>query len=322
MKETMINLIKSACKDDSKLKELDNIYMLYDQLQYSESLEEMAQSLYDWLNIKYKVMNLNFSLFDMEYNTTTEILKSGGDFFLDGELSFYFVINTHTEVNAVVSFAASSQDHYDEIISKNSFLEAAFFQISPMIQNGIMKRVHIVSLSIDSVTNVHNRKYMIKHIYKMMALSKHDCEHVTFLMVGVDHFKAVIEEFDYDIGDLVLVELAKVIHSNIKEFDIVARLTGDEFLVALVNLPEPNVATFVAQKIIDTFAKSKITVDEETGQILQKTVCVGISSYPKDSDDINQVLKYADNFLYEAKNHGRGSYSVYNKVEESSIELF
>ena len=54
-------------------------------------------------------------------------------------------------------------------------------------------------------------------------------------MIGIDHFKAVIDEFDYDIGDKVLIELAKIIHSNVNEFDMVGRLNGDEFLVSILN---------------------------------------------------------------------------------------
>lgn len=318
----MIDLIKSSCKSEDKLTALKNIYELYDQLQYSEDLTEMAQSIYEWLNKKLKIKNLNFSLFDMEHNTTTNIFKKGEDFFLDGELSFYFIVNTHTEVNAILSFTADTQAHYDIINSRNYCLEAAFFQISPIIQNGILKKFHIEASSIDSVTNVHNRKYMISHIRKMITLSKKENNNITFLMIGIDHFKAVIDEFDYDVGDLVLVELAKVIHSKIKEYDIVARLTGDEFLVALVNLPSTTTAQTIAQKIIEKFAKVRVIVNEDTGQALQKTVCVGISSYPQDSDDIDKVLKHADNFLYEAKNKGRSSYAVYKEEDESTIDFF
>ncbi|MEA2050547.1 MAG: GGDEF domain-containing protein, partial [Campylobacterota bacterium] len=134
-----------------------------------------------------------------------------------------------------------------------------------------IKKFHIEASSIDSVTNVHNRKYMISHIRKMITLSKKENNNITFLMIGIDHFKAVIDEFDYDVGDLVLVELAKVIHSKIKEYDIVARLTGDEFLVALVNLPSTTTAQTIAQKIIEKFAKVRVIVNEDTGQALQKT---------------------------------------------------
>jgi diguanylate cyclase (GGDEF)-like protein len=322
MKNKMISLIQSAVEDNSKIKSLESIYELYDQLQYSSNLNEMAESLYEWLDSKYGIDNIDFSLFDMEKNESKTILKKGGEFFLDGEYSFYFVINTHTDLNAVVSFAASNLSEYEAINKDYEFIEVAFFQISPILQNGIIKKHHIEASSIDSVTNVHNRKYLIKHIHKIIALSNNKEESITFLMIGIDRFKAVVEEFDYDIGDKVLIELAKVIHSQIKDFDIVARLTGDEFLVALVNLPNYDFAQIVAQKIIDQFADIRIVVNEQTGQVLQKTICVGISTYPQDSTDINQVLKNADNFLYEAKNKGRSKIAVYRKEDESTIDLF
>jgi len=282
----------------------------------------MADMLFNWLNKKHNIDNMNFSLFNTEQNTSSTILKKGTDFFLDGELSFYFIINTHTEINAVISFNAITKEQYDLIDKNREFIDVAFFQISPILQNGIMKDHYVEASSIDSVTHVYNRQYLVEHIHKIISLSNKKEENITFLMIGIDHFKAVIDEFDYDIGDKVLVELAKVIHSNIKEHDIVARLTGDEFLVALINLPDINKTQQIAQNIIDQFANTQIVVNEETQQFLQKTICIGISSYPKDGDDINQVLKYADNFLYEAKNKGRGQYAVYTKDDDGGIDFF
>ncbi len=322
MKKEMLELIRQAMKDSTKLNSLENIYSLYDQLQYSENIAEMAGDLYRWLNEKYNVDNVSFSLFDMEKNISTPVLKKGEEFFLDDDFSFYFIINTHTEINAVVSFAAHDKEHHAKINKDYPYIEAAFFQISPILQNGVMKKHHIESSSIDSVTNVYNRKYLIKHIDKIISLSNNNERSISFLMIGIDRFKAVIEEFDYDIGDKVLVELAKVIHAEIKDFDIVARLTGDEFLVALVNNDSQGEALSTAQKIVEKFAEIEIVVNEETKQTLKKTICVGISLYPQDSKSINQVLKNADNFLYEAKNKGRSQIAVFNKDQQSSIDLF
>jgi len=322
MKDKMINLIKLAVKDQQKIKTLEDIYTLYDQLQFSENLDEMADTLVSWLETEYGVANIRFSLFDLDNENNTLILKKGKDFYLDDEFSFFFIINTHTDLNAVVSFAVETKKQYDLIDDDKDFIDAAFFLISPILQNGIIKKHHIESSSIDSVTNVHNRKYLIERIHKIISLSKAKEENIAFLMIGIDRFKAVIEEFDYEIGDKVLIELAKVIHSVIKEFDIVARLTGDEFLVALVNLKSNDEAETIAFKIIEEFAKAKITVDEETNQVLQKTICIGISFFPEDSKDINQVLKNADNFLSEAKNKGRSKIAHYTPEENSTIDLF
>jgi len=322
MKTRMLNLIKLAIEDKSKLEKLDSIYTLYEELQFSENLDEMVESLISWLEIKYNVKNISFSLYDLESEKTTSILKKGEDFYMDEKFSFYFIINTHTNINATVSFNANNESEYEVIDRDKEFLDAAFFQISPILQNGIIKKHHIESSSIDSVTNVHNRKYLIEHIHKIISLSHTKEENISFLMVGIDRFKAVIEEFDYDIGDKVLVELAKVIHKSIKDFDIVARLTGDEFLVALVNIKSVDDAQIVANRLIEEFSKVEILVDEETNQTLKKTICVGISSFPADSDDINQVLKNADSFLNEAKNKGRGQVAIFKEEENSTIDLF
>jgi len=322
MKETMINLIKLAVHDESKIKKLEDIYSLYDQLQFSENLDEMAESLIVWLQDKYIINNIKFSLYDMDNDKNTLFKAKGDDFYLDDAFTSYFIINTHTDLNAVISFSVESQEQYDQINMDKDVIDAAFFLISPILQNGIIKKHHIESSSIDSVTNVHNRQYLIERIHKIISLSKAKKENIAFLMIGIDRFKAVIEEFDYDIGDKVLIELAKVIHSVIKDFDIVARLTGDEFLVALINLKSKEDAERIALKIIDEFAKAKIVVDDETQQVLQKTICIGISLFPEDSDDINQVLKNADNFLYEAKNKGRGKIAHYTPEENSTIDLF
>ncbi len=322
MNNPMINLIKVSYNNEDKFKSLENVFALYDQLQYSENLNEMADNLYDWLEDKYQVTNINFYLFDMEHNTNINILQKGDEFALDSEFAFYFIINTHTDVNAIVSFSASSKEQYKQINDDYSFIEAAFFQISPILQNGIVKKHHIEASSIDSVTNVYNRKYLIEKIHKIVSLSSKEKESITFLLIGINRFKAVIEEFDYDIGDKVLIELAKVIHENIKEFDIVARLTGDEFLVALVALPSPSHATNIAQRIIDSFAQTEVIIDEKKNVVLKKTICIGISSYPQDNEKINEVLRHADKFLDEAKNKGRGQFAVYTPEELSSIDLF
>ena len=322
MKKQILELIKSTYNDEDKLKSLESIYELYEQLQYSENIDEMANSLYDWLELKYSITNINFYLFDMESNLNIPILKKGDDFALDDEMSFYFIINTHTTLNAIVSFSAISQEHFDMVNNDYAFIEVAFFQISPILQNGIMKKNHIESSSVDSVTNVYNRKYFIQRIKKITSLSHNKDESIAFLMIGIDHFKAVIDEFDYDVGDKVLVELAKVIHGNIEDFDIVARLTGDEFLVALINVQSYAKSQDIAQRIIDKFAQTDIIINEETKQVLKKTICIGLSSYPKDNQNIDEVLKNADSFLYEAKNKGRSQFAVYKKEDLSSIDLF
>ncbi|NVJ52604.1 MAG: GGDEF domain-containing protein [Campylobacteraceae bacterium] len=324
MKNNILELVKSAKTNEKDFKALENIYKLYDQLQYSSNLKQMAEDIYLWLHTNFDVDNVTFALFDIERNNRENVFIEGDEFYLDDSLSFFFIINTHTNLNAIVSFCASSKEHHDILSSQYNVIESALFQISPIIQNGIIKKNFIESLSLDSVTKVYNRHYLIENLNKQITLSKKEYKSIYFLMVGVDHFKAVIDEFDHEIADQVLVELARVIHSNISEFDMVARLSGDEFLISMLSTTSESEIAKIAQNIINDFAQIKVTVNE-AGHTLQKTICIGYDVFNTlDSDDnIDKTIKNADIALYEAKNRGRSQFFNYKDLTpDDTIDLF
>ncbi|XPV70318.1 MAG: GGDEF domain-containing protein [Halarcobacter sp.] len=325
MSNSILKLIKASATDDKSYKALEKIYKLYDQLQYSSNIKQMAEDIFLWLNTNFNIDNVTFSLFDIERNNRENIFIEGEEFNLDDNLSFFFIINTHTNLNAIVSFAANTKEHYKIINSQYDTIESALFQISPIIQNGIIKKNFIESLSLDSVTQVYNRHYLIENLNKQIHLSRKNYDYIYFLMIGIDHFKAVIDEFDHDIGDQVLVELAKIIHTNISEFDMVARLSGDEFLISVLSTTNKKDIIKMAENIIKDFSEVKVLVNPEIKQTLQKTVCIGIDLYEisNSSDNIDKTIKNADIALYEAKNKGRSQYFFYNQLQpEDTIDLF
>lgn len=325
MKNKILELIKSSGNDKKDFDALTSIFNLYEQLQYATNIHQIAEDLYAWLNKEFNIDNVVFALFDINTNSKEEILVKGDDFYLDDDFSSFFIINTHTNLNATISFSTTSNVHYQVIQSKYSIIEAAFFLISPIIQNGITKKNFIESSSLDSVTKVYNRNYLIKNLTKHLNLSKNKESEIYFLMIGVDHFKAVIDEFDYDTGDKILIELAKVIHSNINEFDMVARLNADEFLVTILSNSSEFEATQTAKRIINEFSKKKILVNEQTCQTLLKTACIGFETLDVDetSGSITDSIKNADIALYEAKNAGRSQLFKFRDLkDEDTIDLF
>jgi two-component system, cell cycle response regulator len=257
----------------------------------------------------------------MKKDANCILVNKGKNFNIDDKNSFYFVIDTPTDYNVLVAFQADSDEQALQITNNQNLINILPFLISPIVENAIMKKNYIDSASIDSVTNVYTREFLLKHLDDILKLKNDTQDHITFLMIGVDRFKAVIDEFDHDVGNKVLQELAKVIHANINSNDIVARVIGDEFLVALLNSSEKKTIK-TARNIIRVFGNSKVIVNETTDQTLTKSICIGISSYPDDSYEINQVIKNADTALYIAKEKQRGSYEIYKKEEESSIDLF
>lgn len=306
MQNKILELIKQSATNENAYKSLVTIFALYEQLQYATNLKQLAEDIFSWLNKEFKIDNMIFSLFDINKNKKEEILVKGEEFFLDDDLSHFFIINTHTSLNATVSFCATSKVHFKILEEQYSIIEAAFFQISPMVQSAILKKNFIDSSSLDSVTNVYNRNYLIENLTNHLRLSNNNQDEIYFLMIGIDHFKAVIDEFDYDTADKVLIELAKIIHSNINEFDMVGRLNGDEFLVSILNNANEYQACELAKKIIADFAEVSIIIKDEPKQILKKTICVGFEIYKINSNiTITECIKNADIALYEAKNKGR-----------------
>ena len=324
MKNKILELIKSSATNQDDYKSLVSIFNLHEQLQYATNIKQMAEDISTWLNKEFNIDNLTFSLFDVNKNYSEKILAKGAEYYLDDDLSYFFIINTHTSLNATVSFCATSKVHFKVLETKYDTIEAAFFQVSPIIQSGILKKNFIESSSLDSVTNVYNRNYLIENLTTHLRLSNNTQNEIFFLMIGIDHFKAVIDEFDYDIADKVLIELAKVIHSNINEFDMVGRLNGDEFLVSILNTTGEYQVEELAKKIISDFAEINILVNEEKNQTLKKTICIGFEVYRLNSEiSITDCIKNADIALYEAKNKGRSQLFKFGDLSaEDTIDLF
>ena len=324
MKNSIIELIKQSASDKVAFETLDSIFKLYEQLQYSSNLNQLASDIFLWLEEEFAIKNMVFSLFDINKNNKTDILAKGDKFYLDDDLSQFFIINTHTNLNATISFCASSEEHSLFLENKYNSIEATFFIISTIVQNAILKKNFIDSASLDSVTNVFSSHYFIENLSSYLKLSNNKQNEIFLLMIGIDRFKAVVDEFNYEIADKVLIELARVIHSNINEFDIVGRLETDTFLVSILSNDDENQACEVAKKIISDFSKARVIVNEETRQTLQKTVSIGFEKFVLNSNmSLDDAIKNADIALVEAKNKGRGEFLKISKINSSdNFKLF
>lgn len=212
-------------------------------------------------------------------------------------LSCRFLKNENTDIESLKSLISFiSQAVYNKFLEKNIQMK-------------------------DSLTGLYNKTYMFEYLKSAIPLTKREKQKIAFLKIGIDHFKAVIDEFDYQIGDKVIVQLAEVLKTSVRESDIIARFDSDEFLVMLHNITSENNAISVAKKLINNFKMAKIVVNDENHQSLMKTICTGILICPDDAKGINEILRSSDIALYEAKNLGRGQFYKYKK-DEDLIELF
>lgn len=149
----------------------------------------------------------------------------------------------------------------------------------------------------DSLTGLYNRFYFIDSIKREMLISTRDKRPLSLMMLDIDHFKSINDTYGHDVGDDVLKTFAETIKHRLRESDVLARWGGEEFIVMLPTTALSD-AIHVAESIRESVALMQIE------GVRQITCSIGISTLAQ-SDDVDQLVKRADNALYEAKESGR-----------------
>lgn len=154
----------------------------------------------------------------------------------------------------------------------------------------------------DMLTGAASRVLYEDRLLQAMARSVRTQRLMALLLIDLDGFKAVNDTYGHDAGDAVLVELARRFRGSIRSIDTFGRQGGDEFVVIIEDLTVPEDASRVASKILREAAHPVAY----QGHQLQVGASIGIAFCPLDATELNQLIKTADNAMYEAKHAGRG----------------
>lgn len=159
----------------------------------------------------------------------------------------------------------------------------------------------------DSLTGTSNRYDFTERMQQLIKTSqKYELSHA-ILFLDLDRFKQINDSLGHDIGDLLLMSVAKRIRGLLKNKDILARYGGDEFVVALTAIKHPREAASMAEKIIEVLETPFHLADEE----IYISTSIGISLYPIDGMTLDDMLRKADKAMYYAKQNGRNQYCFY-----------
>lgn len=184
-------------------------------------------------------------------------------------------------------------------------------EAKPILESKLLMDVLKERNYIDGLTGLHNRKYLDDLIDIKLPKEIEEGNKYSILLLDVDYFKMVNDTYGHDAGDAILQKLSSIMKSNIGEDDAVIRFGGEEFLILLKD-NEGTKAQTVAEKINQDFEKVSFKFNNET---FNKTVSIGYSLFPTDTDHMWKCIKYADLSLYEAKETGR------NKIVKFKPEL-
>jgi diguanylate cyclase (GGDEF)-like protein/PAS domain S-box-containing protein len=155
----------------------------------------------------------------------------------------------------------------------------------------------------DALTGLPNRRLMQDRLNQAIMSARRKQRHVAVLFLDLDRFKVVNDTLGHDTGDFILKDVARRLSSCVREGDTVSREGGDEFVMILPDLERPEHARVVADKIVKELERPV----EIGGHEIHVTPSIGISHYPNDATDVHQLLKHADNAMYQAKDAGRNT---------------
>lgn len=164
----------------------------------------------------------------------------------------------------------------------------------------LYKKVQELTI-VDSLTQVYSRRYFLEKLDEEINRSKKFKISFSFLMVDVDNFKKVNDNYGHLVGDVILREVSKSIKDSIRQIDFMGRYGGEELSVVLTET-DRNEALVVAERIRQAVESNQITAYDES---LKVTISIGISLFPAHATEALMLIDKADQALYKAKQSGR-----------------
>ena len=156
----------------------------------------------------------------------------------------------------------------------------------------------------DFLTRLHNRRYVFSAGPKLMAAQMRRGQGVVVAMLDIDHFKKINDAYGHDAGDEVLCHLSTLLSSRFRASDIVARFGGEEFCVLAADM-NPADAFGIFDDLRQTIADTPVSFG---GMRIPYTVSIGLCTSPM--DDLEDMIRMADQALYLSKNDGRNCVSL------------
>lgn len=161
----------------------------------------------------------------------------------------------------------------------------------------------------DPITRLYNRRYFMQHFYEMLNNTL-STESVYLFFMDLDRFKAINDSYGHDIGDKVLIEIARRLNECNHYNALLARLGGDEFVYAMRGQYNNNEIEGFAQDIIQ-FCNDPVIISPFSFHI---TLSIGITHYPEDARERRELMKNADIAMYHSKSLGFNRYTFFSTL--------
>lgn len=163
------------------------------------------------------------------------------------------------------------------------------------------------SAIMDDLTQVFSRRHSLERLKEEIERSNKFKYHISFLMVDIDRFKECNDRYGHLVGDGILREVSKTIKENLRQIDFIGRYGGEEFLIILSETDKMQ-ARVASERIRQAIENKHIRIYDED---LRVTVSIGVSSFPEDGKQVEELIENSDAALYQAKVTGRNRVCLY-----------
>ncbi|SHJ90927.1 putative bifunctional diguanylate cyclase/phosphodiesterase [Tepidibacter formicigenes] len=179
----------------------------------------------------------------------------------------------------------------------------------------LLKKLKYVAYN-DPLTNLPNRRVIENNLNSTINKALKNNSKVGILFIDLDKFKFINDSLGHSAGDYVLKEVASRLRKIIKKDDYIARLGGDEFIIILSDINDKDEIVHISRKILDNFEKPFILKEKS----IHITCSIGISIFPENGKNIEELMKNADIAMYKTKEKEGNSYQFYDCKMNNQIE--
>lgn len=161
----------------------------------------------------------------------------------------------------------------------------------------------------DAMTGLPNRTLLIDRFTVAAAAAQRKQRRVAVFFLDLDNFKTINDTIGHSFGDQLLQKVGEQLRCTLRRSDTLARLGGDEFIMLQANIKNMEEVSHLASRMLEIFKNPWILDDRE----FYVTASIGISVYPDDGSDLQELMKNADAAMYRAKESGKNNFQIYTQ---------
>ena len=227
---------------------------------------------------------------------------------------FCEVCTLHSEVRPAEGFDPDANVH--SLQRTIALLQQQAYSLSTEVRDRLAVEQALHDVNFDRLTGLPNRNVFQDRLEHAIRQAHRSGLPLALLFIDLDHFKEINDTMGHEMGDVLLQQVGQRLLGYVRDSDTVARLGGDEFIITLSDLHDIDAVTDVANKIRADLAQPF----RLGGELAYISASIGITLYPRDARSASELLRNADQAMYQSKDQGRNRFSYFTRSMQDAAQ--